>query len=264
MRASQTAKWTTSGGRLWLTSAALEPCRAAAAVAKALCRLHCTAMHRVWPPTIHSCVRSPTNMPHLPLPPRLANPWPELAAYVNSLDLGTAEDHVHSHIPYGVCQVCCGSHCGSLGLWRFAQQHGTMARHGTAWHGMAWHGRARRGTARDGTAWQPCGRPLTLAPTPPLLVVSPAVLLAKAAKQWQQEHGGALPSSTAERSAFKELLKGWQRDINGIPLEAGFGGRVGLVVRRCAGVTCGHAAVRRLLPSLAWMKRPPFLQGPTI
>lgn len=52
----------------------------------------------------------------------------------------------------------------------------------------------------------------------------PAVLLAQAAKQWQQEHGGALPSSTPERDAFKELLKSWQRNIDGIPLEVGAGG----------------------------------------
>jgi len=37
---------------------------------------------------------------------RLANPWPELAAYIESLDLATAEDHVHSHIPYGNCLPC--------------------------------------------------------------------------------------------------------------------------------------------------------------
>ena len=32
---------------------------------------------------------------------RLANPWTQLAAYAASIDLATAEDHVHSHIPYG-------------------------------------------------------------------------------------------------------------------------------------------------------------------
>lgn len=73
-------------------------------------------------------------MPHLPLPPRLANPWPELAAYVNSLDLGTAEDHVHSHIPYGECQVL---------LWFSLCFPRAVAFCKTAWyHGMAWHGMA--------------------------------------------------------------------------------------------------------------------------
>ena len=114
------------------------------------------------------------------------------------------------------------SGCGVL-------QNSMVPWHGMAWHGMTWHGTSWHGAARHDRAvpWptvDPC-------PHPVLLVLSPAVLLAKAAKQWQQEHGGALPSSTAERNAFKELLKGWQRDINGIPLEAGFGGRVGMVVR---------------------------------
>ena len=32
---------------------------------------------------------------------RLAAPWPALATYAASLDLGGVEDQVHSHIPYG-------------------------------------------------------------------------------------------------------------------------------------------------------------------
>ncbi len=32
---------------------------------------------------------------------RLANPWPQLAEYAASFDLDHAEEHLHSHIPYG-------------------------------------------------------------------------------------------------------------------------------------------------------------------
>ncbi|KAL4419001.1 hypothetical protein ABPG77_000866 [Micractinium sp. CCAP 211/92] len=46
-----------------------------------------------------------------------------------------------------------------------------------------------------------------------------AALLIKAAQQWRREHDGQLPGSYAERSAFKDLLKSWQRQIDGIPLE---------------------------------------------
>ena len=44
------------------------------------------------------------------LPPtrlrRLANPWLALAEYAGSLDVECAEEHVHSHIPYGEWCKC--------------------------------------------------------------------------------------------------------------------------------------------------------------
>lgn len=46
-----------------------------------------------------------------------------------------------------------------------------------------------------------------------------AVLLAKAAKQWQEQHDGKLPGSYPERAAFKDMIRSWQRHIDGIPLE---------------------------------------------
>lgn len=131
---------------------------------------------------------------------------------MDSLDLATAEDHVHSHIPYGaLCLLA-----DTLGAWPgmvFApgmcrgENHARHAGHRACT--AAW----LHSTLMPPPPAVPTCRPTT--PPPP----SPAVLLAKAAKQWQAEHGGALPSSTAERSAFKELIKGWQRDIDGIPLE---------------------------------------------
>jgi hypothetical protein len=52
------------------------------------------------------------------------------------------------------------------------------------------------------------------------LLLSPAaLLLAKAAKQWQEQHGGQLPSSYQERTAFKELVASWQRHVDGMPLD---------------------------------------------
>ena len=45
------------------------------------------------------------------------------------------------------------------------------------------------------------------------------MLLIQAAKEWAAEHGGQMPASYPERSAFKDLLRSWQRSVNGIPLE---------------------------------------------
>ena len=53
------------------------------------------------------------------------------------------------------------------------------------------------------------------------------MLLVKAAKQWIDKHDGQLPSSYAERTAFKDILKSWQRHIDGIPLEVHTYARVG-------------------------------------
>ena len=46
----------------------------------------------------------------------------------------------------------------------------------------------------------------------------PGVLLVKAALKWRAEHGG-LPSNSRERASFKQLLKSWQRSIEGVPLD---------------------------------------------
>ena len=145
---------------------------------------------------------------------RLADPWPELAAYVDSLDLATAEDHVHSHIPYGaLCSLADNAwRLPGWGLRRACVEPRTT-------HAML----ATEHAQLHGCTLRSCPHRLLFQPAapPPLPLLPPAVLLAKAAKQWQAEHGGALPCSTAERSAFKELIKGWQRDIDGIPLEVG-------------------------------------------
>ena len=46
-----------------------------------------------------------------------------------------------------------------------------------------------------------------------------AVLLIKAAHLWHKQHGSSLPSSASQRSEFKDIIKSWQRQIDGIPLE---------------------------------------------
>ncbi|KAL4859524.1 NEDD8-activating enzyme E1 regulatory subunit AXR1 [Chlorella vulgaris] len=46
-----------------------------------------------------------------------------------------------------------------------------------------------------------------------------ALLLLKATKHWKEEHGGKLPSSYPERTAFKDLVNSWQRHVDGIPLD---------------------------------------------
>ena len=52
-------------------------------------------------------------------------------------------------------------------------------------------------------------------------LVAAAILLIKAAQQWQQQHIDKLPSSSAQRTEFKNIIKSWQRKIDGIPLEVG-------------------------------------------
>jgi len=44
------------------------------------------------------------------------------------------------------------------------------------------------------------------------------VLLVKAVIKWRAERGG-LPSSSRERASFKQLLKSWQRNIDGVPID---------------------------------------------
>lgn len=50
-------------------------------------------------------------------------------------------------------------------------------------------------------------------------IVAAAILLIKAAQQWQQQHNDKLPSTSAQRTEFKNIIKSWQRQIEGIPLE---------------------------------------------
>lgn len=50
-------------------------------------------------------------------------------------------------------------------------------------------------------------------------LLAAAILLIKAAQQWQQQHNDKLPSSSAQRTEFKNIIKSWQRQIDGVPLE---------------------------------------------
>ncbi|KAL3148869.1 hypothetical protein ABBQ32_001742 [Trebouxia sp. C0010 RCD-2024] len=77
---------------------------------------------------------------------RFHQPWPELQRFADAIDLASADDITHKHVPY-------------------------------------------------------------------------AVLLIKAAQAWQKQHGSKLPSSSSQRTEFKYLIKSWQRQIDGIPLE---------------------------------------------
>ena len=44
-----------------------------------------------------------------------------------------------------------------------------------------------------------------------------AILLLKGAQQWCAEHSRQLPQGSKEKAAFKQMLKSWQRTIDGIP-----------------------------------------------
>ncbi len=45
------------------------------------------------------------------------------------------------------------------------------------------------------------------------------VLLVKAAQAWKAQHGGALPSTSKERSAFKELITDFKRKADELPID---------------------------------------------
>lgn len=45
------------------------------------------------------------------------------------------------------------------------------------------------------------------------------LLLTKAALHWRETHDGQLPRSSKDKAAFKELLRSWQRTIDGVPVE---------------------------------------------
>ncbi|CAK0763153.1 hypothetical protein CVIRNUC_003029 [Coccomyxa viridis] len=75
---------------------------------------------------------------------RLHQPWPQLQEYADSINLDTADDVTHRHIPY-------------------------------------------------------------------------AILLLKGAQQWCAEHSKELPHNSKEKAAFRQMLKSWQRTIDGIP-----------------------------------------------
>lgn len=77
---------------------------------------------------------------------RFHQPWTELQDFADTIDLSSADDIMHKHIPY-------------------------------------------------------------------------AILLIKAAHEWQKSHSGKLPSTSAQRSEFKNIIKSWQRQIDGIPIE---------------------------------------------
>lgn len=66
---------------------------------------------------------------------------------------------------------------------------------------------------------------------------SAGVLLVKAALQWRAEHG-SLPANAREQASFKQLLKSWQRNIKGVPLDvraaSGFSGVLVLLYEPCA------------------------------
>lgn len=48
---------------------------------------------------------------------RLAQPWPELQAFADSIDLESCTDMVHKHVPYGAQQAW-----RVLGAWRNASR----------------------------------------------------------------------------------------------------------------------------------------------
>lgn len=45
-----------------------------------------------------------------------------------------------------------------------------------------------------------------------------AVILIKAAEHWKDRHQGNLPKGSKENSEFKDLVRSWQRSIDGCPM----------------------------------------------
>ena len=46
-----------------------------------------------------------------------------------------------------------------------------------------------------------------------------AVILLQAAKAWQVRNEGKMPRTSQEKAAFKDLIKSWQRQIDGVPVQ---------------------------------------------
>jgi len=46
-----------------------------------------------------------------------------------------------------------------------------------------------------------------------------AVLLIKAAEEWRRQHEDQLPSSRADRNAFKALISSWQQHVDDVAIE---------------------------------------------
>lgn len=45
------------------------------------------------------------------------------------------------------------------------------------------------------------------------------LLLVRAAADWRAEHAGSLPATPADRQAFKDRLRTWNREVQGVPIE---------------------------------------------
>lgn len=43
-------------------------------------------------------------------------------------------------------------------------------------------------------------------------------ILLQAVAAWKGEHMGKLPSNSKEKAEFKELIKSWQRKVDGVPI----------------------------------------------
>jgi amyloid beta precursor protein binding protein 1 len=113
----------------------------------------------------------------------LHNPWPSLKEFVDSIDMQNADDVTHRHIPYGAHTA------GPSRVFCAALPAADSA--GRLWVAAKSH--VRRGWA--------------------------AVLLIKAVERWRAEHDSTLPKTSNEKASFRNMLKSWQRQIDGIPLE---------------------------------------------
>lgn len=94
----------------------------------------------------------------------------------------------HSHV--GTSLLCTDD------LQCSTAQHPRMPRHATPQH-----------TTPQPAASRPGPRPRPA-----------AVLLIRAAQRWREQHDG-LPKTAAQRSDFKHLIKSWQRQVDGFPLD---------------------------------------------
>ena len=176
---------------------------------------------------------------------RFHQPWTELQDFADTIDLSSADDIMHKHIPYGEpTRECTHKHVQSISVPK-------------SLHASISAGCVRR-AAIDSTVKaclchaaesQLLGKPYTMlaeallpcSPTGNLLItridVFAAILLIKAAHEWQKSHSGKLPSTSAQRSEFKNIIKSWQRQIDGIPIEVSLLQCI-IIHHNCWGLCC--------------------------
>lgn len=124
------------------------------------------------------------------------------------------DDAAHEHVPYGnlisftslLCKVEMYCSCDSQVLRLSISPHtngmkgfGRIHTSNSAWSGHE--------------PWRLKGKPTRMKTLP-----SAVAILLQAVAAWKGQHMGKLPSNSKEKAEFKELIRSWQRKVDGVPI----------------------------------------------